>query len=345
MVCIDNLIRLYYCYHGTFDGITATNFGDQVVEQFNASRVKKLPDYLSRVLGYKSYSRLGHSTIHAKRKEFCKKSYMGDYMSSLLNEHKCNNVSELIDVLESKGILGIQKKPISRLEGYKGQGIPSKFISRDVCYALEVMEKFLDSSEIREGIKFVAIKTELIINPNVEEFFNNTGLEYFEFVNVKFADVKLPYLKDGVVYMKDTGYSEEETRKYLVKLYLLGMSTLPLYLRDKFVALLPKALSFGWLEDSLVDLLDISYVTDVTVKTLMEVFGFTLPDPEHLWREFGGFLFIGLESKVHFTNPTHDGYIDIDKDEFLELCSRGIHSLNINTLLQDRMLQNSNVFR
>ena len=147
MLCIDNLIRLYYCYHGSFDGITKSSFGPEVNTQFTNSKFNDLDNYLYSVLGYKHTQLLEASKVAELRKEFCKKSSKVDYMNSLIASYKVKNTSQLIDILDSKGILGIQKRTISTLGSVKDV-VPSKFLNGYVCDILYIIESYLDNSFI-----------------------------------------------------------------------------------------------------------------------------------------------------------------------------------------------------
>ena len=349
MLCIDNLIRLYFCYNGSFTDIDKSTFGEEVMEQFRDSNFTDLDNYLYSILGYKNSQLLEASKVAKLREEFCKKSYNNDYIQRLLKEYNVYTISELIDILDSKGILGIQKRQLTVLGPYKKLGIPSKFLNRYVCNALYIVENYLDNSFINGVIDCKTIKSRLVVSPDVKEVLSSNNLNGDDFFKVKFRDVDKLELKDGVLYMKDTGYSEELTRDYMLYFYLLGMPTIPLYLRDKFVSLLPKCITFGKLDELILDLLDFSYVADCTVLRLLEVFGFSLPNPEDMWRDYRGFFFIDTNGKICFNNKSSEVYLDLSADEFIDLVnSNEIYDLDIEEVLYKRdlnRLSQSNIFK
>lgn len=349
MLCIDNLIRLYYCHKGNFDDITKSTFGEEVLSQFRDSGFTNLENYLYSILGYRNSQLMEASKVAALRKEFCKKSYKVDYIQGLLEEYHVYTTSELIDILDSKGILGIQKRPLTVLGPYKKLGVPSKFLSRYVCNALYLVEGYLDNILVGDVIDCKIIKSKVVVNPNVQEVLSANNLTGEDFFKVKFRDIEKLELKDGILYMKDTGYSEDVTRDYMLYLYLLGMPTIPLYLRDKFVSLLPRCITFGKLDELILDLLDFSYVADCSVIRLLEVFGFSLPNPEDMWRDYRGFFFIDTNGKISFSNKTSEIYLDLSIDDFIDLVNSGrIYDLDIEHVLYTRgldKLSHSNIFR
>ena len=346
MLCIDNLIRLYYCYHGNFDGITKSSFGSEVLSQLDSSKYNDLTNYLYSVLGYKSNQLMEPSQIASLREEFCKKSYKADYMKSLQQTYKVKSTSELIDTLDSKGILGIQKRPVYTLGSKKGI-VPSKFLNRYICDVLYLIESYLDNCSSIRNIDFTKVKLKVAINPNVEEVLKEIGFTYDDFFKVKYIDSNKVEFKDGIVYMKDTGYSELECREFLVKLYLLGMPTIPLYLRDKFISILPRCILFGTLDEVMLDFLDFSYVADCSPRKLLRCFGFDLPDPEELWRTYNGFFFT-TQGKVYFSNRTSEEYLELSVEDFTNLVNEdAICDLDIKEVLYNRdldRLQESNLF-
>jgi len=346
MLCIDNLIRLYYCYHGSFDGITKCSFGPEVLAQLDASKYNDLDNYLYSVLGYKGSQLMDPYKVATLREEFCKKSYKADYIKSLLGVYKVKSTSELIDTLDSKGILGIQKRPVYTLGSQKGV-VPSKFLNRYICDVLYLIESYLDNCSGGNSVDFSKIKLRVAIEPNVDEVLKELGFTYSDFFEVKYVDSNKIEFKDGIVYMNDTGYTEEQCREYLVKLYLLGMPTIPLYLRDKFISILPRCVLFGTLDEVMLDFLDFSYVADCSPRKLLRTFGFDLPDPEFLWREYNGFLFT-TQGKVYFSNKTSEEYLELSVEDFTSLVNEGsISNLNINDVLYMRdldRLSESNVF-
>lgn len=346
MLCIDNLIRLYYCYHGSFDSITKSSFGSEVLKQFDESSFSDIENYLYSVLGYKSNELIDPKSIADFREEFCKKSYMTDYMKSLISKYKVRNNSELVDKLDSKGLLGIQKRPVYTLGNAKGV-VPSKFLNRYVCDVLYLVESYLDNYLLGGSFDCCRLKLAVAINPDVDAVLKEYGLSYGDFFRIEFVEGKKIEIKDDVIYMNDIGYDKDEIVRYLVRLYLYGMPTIPLYLRDKFISMLPRCKMFGTIDEVLLDLIDLSYVADCSPRNLVRTFGLDFPNPEDMWRTYNGFFFFS-GNDVYFTNKTSNSFIKFTIEEFLTLVNRGeICNLNVEELFYLRdldSLKGSNIF-
>lgn len=324
MTYVENLIRLYYFYHGSFDNIRTCNFSDSINKAFANSNYDVLNNYLYNVLGYKNTSVFPASTVHSVRKDFCINSYKKSYISELCKTYKCSGISELVDLLEMRGMLGIQRKHLSNLGSYSKCGIPSKFLNIQVKESLEIISKYLDRKYLRKNLKFIDLKKNLLLERDIKSKLKEYEISYSDFFNIHYVEgLKYPYFIDNTLFIKRfDNYSEEELREILVHLYCLGMPTLPLYLRDEFISLLPRVLTFNSSDESLLRILDISYVAETSVRGLLEIFGFSLPDPEVMWKKYNGYLTY-YDGKVLYTNPSSLSFIEYSMKEFLDLYNSG----------------------
>lgn len=342
-IYLENLIKLYLCREGNFNNILKTNFGNKVQEAFEESSFNELEDFLYAVVGYNPSGKFTPSEIVKIRKEFSRKSSIKKYVMGLCERFNCHNRSALIDFLGANGMLGLQKRPISTLGNYRDLGVPSSFLNKDNCILSMLVTNYLDNANF-DGIKIYTVKLKF----STKAFGKNCKLSFDRYLKVKFDEnLNGPFIKDGVLYCRPTGYSEEKTAEYLVKLCLAGMPIIPLYLRDNFMQLLPSLVSFGTLGDSILDALDISYLTGYTVNQLLNTFGYKLPDPEEMYSTTSGFFFIG--KNIMFTKEGIDGYVDFTQEGFVNLINSGdiveFDAENIITYSSLSKIENSNIFK
>lgn len=344
MLYLDYLIKLFYCKHGDFEGIEKCNFYSDIVGCFEKSEFTKLEDYLYSVVGYSYNDKYTVSEIVSERKSFCHNSHKPSYIESLVNKYKVKTRNGLSELLSELGILGIQKRPINTIGDCKNLKVPRSFLNKDNCTLLVLLSNYLDCSGFYRFNVF-QLKAMCISNPNVKEVLDSVGLSFADFISVKFNDeIDVPYIKDNVLYCKSTGETEEVTRDYLVSLYLYGMPVIPLYVRSSFVSALPKLIYPILMDSSLLDVLDISYLTGFTVEQLMNVFGYTLPDPEEIFSMCGGFFCL-VEDKVYYTKGDFPHLVTIDKKEFLTLLNNeSLLSLNLKEYYNIKKLSSLNIF-
>jgi len=350
MTYVENLIKLYYLYHGSFDNIRTCNFADNINEAFSKSGNDSLYNYLYGVLGYKNSQLYPSSKVMEVRKDFCVNSYKKSYLDKLLKDYSCASLSELVDLLEMRGMLGIQRKHLSVLGKYNNQGIPSKFLNIQIKELLSLIELYLDDKMFKGKFSFTDLKRDLLSKDNVKDVLRSYNINYSDFFTLVYDNsVKSPYIKDDKIYLKKIGnYSEDKLREILVICYCLGLPKMPLYLRDKFIELMPTVLSFYSSDDSLLRIIDISYVCETSVRELLEVFGFTLPDPEVMWKKFNGYM-IHHAGRVLYTNPSSNSYIEFDLKTFLDYFNSGkLQTLDIGMeliLQENETMKSSNSFR
>lgn len=339
MIYLENLVKLFYCNNGTFHGIEKCNFFHEVQKAFEESEFETMSDFLYSILGYSINDRMSVQEVVKERKDFCRRSNSGTYMKSLVAKYDARNQNDLTEILSSLGALGIQKKAISTLGNYKALNVPRKFLNKDNCALLMLVSDYLDNSGFT-GLNVFNLKLQCTINPNVDDVLKKFGLTYDRILKVKYDEEYKDetIIKDGVVHCYNEDFTEEETRQFLVKLYLMGMPIIPLYLRDLFISNLPKLVAFGSIGDSLLDVLDISYLTGYTVNQLIGVYGFRLPNPEEMYSLCGGFFYV--TNVVYYTKKGIDGYVTFDKKDFLHLINTGgILDLNADELVTYREME------
>ncbi len=335
MLMRDNLIRLYFLYNGSFDGINSCSFmtGPEVDL-----------DYLYEVLGFNAG--LGeHSPkdVYDLRKEFVVNSYNPNYRKNLMTKYKANSNSELVDILLSKNILGLERRHISVLGEFKNCGIPSKFINQKISHALDLLEAKLNYSTYN-GNKLVDYRRDLLLTPpaEVNNVISSYRIDLDYLFKVRFYDDNVSRMDDNVLYMsKVDGYSEEEVREILFRCYLLGLPKVPLYLRKIFVESLPGTISLNDLY-AIHNLIDISNMSKCSVKDLLNSFRFNFIEPEDMYRRFGGF-FSFSENMIYFSNPSSESFYKFSIKDFVDAYNHGkLFNFNIDrNLVLDEMQDDS----
>lgn len=326
MLMKDNLIRLYFLNHGSFKGINNASF---------MSNYSKDEDDLYEILGYSSsLGELNPSEVYDLRKKFVLNSYNPSYKKGLMSQYKVSNTSELVDVLMSKGILGLERKHISTLGEFRNCGIPSKFINQKISHALVLLEAKLNNS-FYNGNPLIAYRKDLLLAPSneIQDRIKSYNFELDILFKVKYYDKNTACIKDNVLYISPVeGYTEEELRGILFTCYLLGLPRLPLYLRKTFLLSVPGTISLFEM-DSVHNLIDISNMCKCTVKELLNCFGFNLPDPEEMYRKYSGY-FSWFNNKIYFSNETSDLFYTFEIDEFAKMVSsKEIQRFDVNLAL------------
>lgn len=348
MTYVENLIRLYYLYHGDFHNIRNCNFFDLVNKSFSESNYDSLINYLYSVVGYKNTNIYPSTEVQRVRRDFCVNSYKKAYLSKMVKDYKCGSISELVDLLEMRGMLGIERKHLSDLGDYTDTGIPKRFLNLQIKEVLEVIETYLDKKSINNNLTFLDLKMDLLVKDSVKESLKEYKLTPSHFFSLKYdPNTKYPYVKDDTVYMKPNDkYSEDEIRETLVICYCMGLPKLPVYLRKEFISLLPRVMTFNSYSDSLLRMIDISYVCEVSVRQLLEVFGLSLPDPEVMWKKFNGYL--TYYDKVLYSNSSSNSFIEFEVNDFLNCFNKGeLENLDINMELvyqENKKMKKSNSF-
>lgn len=326
MLTKDNLIRLYYLNHGSFDDINKANFmiGSNLTS-----------NDLYEILGYTSTSdQITPSEVYKGREEFVLNSYNPSYKSYLMAKYRAKDNSELIDILMSKGFLGLERRHISTLGEFRNCGVPSKFINQKISYALSMLESKLNQTYL-DGKSILSYRLKLLYrNPQdvlrtIEEF--NLNLD--RVFKVKYHDQNNSYIEDGILYISEVkGYSEVECRDIMFKCYLLGLPNVPLYLRSIYIDSLPGCLSLFDL-NSIHNMIDIANICGCSVKRLLNCFGFDLPDPEEMYSKTGGYYSVHMND-VYYSNPSSDLFLKLTMDEFLHYYNSGtLGTLDINVMI------------
>ena len=349
MLYLDYLVKMYYCKYGTFEGITETSFGNDLVSAFNNSPVKDLNDYLFSLVGYSTTNSYKLSDIVAERKEFCYSSNKRNYINALKEKYNVSVRSELSEVLFDIGALGIQKRPINQITPDLNLTVPRKFLNKESCELLLLVSSYLDNSGFT-NLDCVRLKSICVVNSNPCELLEKVRPDFYKMLSVKFVEgLKEPSIRDGVLYTAPLAMeiSEEDCRDYLIILYALGMPKLPLYARNNFLVALPKLVNFCDVDNSLLEALDVSYLTGYTVDSLMNIFGYSIPDPAEMFNVSGGF-FCYKEGYVYYTNSKINRLCKIPQERFLELLNSGqLLSMDVQSLclIEDMSrLEQSNVF-
>lgn len=339
MLMLDNLIRLYYLNKGSFEGIENTNF---------MSGRKLDETELYEILGYQgTVSDLSAKEVYEGRKDFVLNSYNPSYKKAMMKRFNAVNNSDLVDILVSKGFLGLERKHISTLGDYKNCGVPSKFINQKISYALALLESRLNTLSYR-GKRLLDYKKELLLQPiqGVREFISRINIDLDLLFKVKYYDQNSAIISDGVLYISDVeGYTEKEVQRILFNCYLLGLPKLPLYLRSTFMDCFQEAVSLFDL-DAVHTLIDIANISKCSVKELLNSFGFNLPDAENMFSQCYGY-YTFFRNKIWYTNPRSEMFYDFTLNEFVEaLANNSIQSFDIERSLaiRDSGMASSNVF-
>ena len=329
MLTKENLIRLYYLNHGTFEGIERANFMIGLNLTLND---------LYEILGYVSSSdQITPSEVYKGREEFVLNSYNSNYKNSLMYKFKAKDNSELIDILMYKGFLGLERKHISTLGEFRNCGVPSKFVNQKVSYALSILESKLNQTYI-DGKSILSYRLKLLYrNPqDVLKTIDEFNLDLDRVFKVKYHDKNTSYIEDGVLYISEVnGYSETQCRDIMFRCYLLGLPNVPLYLRSVYIDSIPGCLSLFDLA-SIHNMIDISNMCGCTVKQLLNSFGFNVPDPEEMYSKTGGYYSIYMDS-VYYSNPNSELFLRMPIDEFIEYYNSGtLSTLDINLMITMR---------
>lgn len=332
MLMLDNLIRLYYLNHGSFDGIEKSNFLRNHHYEENE---------LYEVLGYQSpNSELTAKEVYEGRKDFVINSYNPSYKKSLMRKLNAKNNSELVDILMSKGFLGVERKHISTLGEFKNCGVPSKFINQKISYALTLLEFKLNSMTYN-GNSLLSYRSEILLCSPSEVLgtINRFNINLDDLFLVRFHEQNSAFISDNVLYISPIeGFSEEEVRSILFNCYLLGLPKVPLYLKKIFLESVPGGISLFNL-DSVHNLIDISNICKCSVKELLNSFGFNLPDPEEMFSTCFGYYSYS-SGKVWYSNARSNSFYDFTLEEFVEMISNNsIQSFDIDLSLALRDVQ------
>lgn len=326
MLMKDNLIRLYFLNKGSFDGIEKASF---------MSNYSKDENSLFEILGFNiGLGEYTPSQVYALRKEFVLNSYNPSYKKSLMAKYKANTNSELVDILMSKNILGLERKHISTLGEFRSCGIPSKFINQKICHALDLLEARLNCMTYNGNLLVDYRKDLLLASPSeVPSRIDSYRIDLDALFKVRYYENNSSILRDGVLYIsKVDGYDEDEVREILFRCYLLGLPKVPLYLRKTFLASIPGVLSLFDL-DSVHNLIDIANINKCTVKELLNCFGFNVLDPEDMYRRFNGFFSL-YNNEIYFSNETSELFYKFSVNKFAEMVSsHEIDRFNINYAL------------
>lgn len=335
---------MYYCKHGSFDNIDKCNFYNDILSYFDKSNYSDMLDFLYSVVGYSTTGSYKLSDVVEERKTFCYSSNKPTYIEALRNKYGLSNRSELSEFLSDIGALGIQKRTINTIGNCTKLNVARSFLNKDNCTLLILVSDYLDYSGFCKFNTY-QLKVLCTTNPNVQELLEQTDISFDSFLTVKFIDdMEQPCIKDGVLYCKPTGETEEKTRDYLVTLYLYGMPKLPLYLRSTFIAAIPKLVYFSLIDDVLLDILDITYLTGYTVDQLLNIFGYSLPDPEEMFNISGGFFSV-IKDTVFYTKGNSKLLLEIPKQEFLDLLnSDKLLSLDFNQYYNMSKIKDMNIF-
>lgn len=323
MLMRDNLIRLYFLNKGTFEGIANTNFMVNNTMDEND---------LYEILGYSSsLGELTPSQVYEQRKDFVLNSYNPNYKKSLMYKFNVSNNSELIDVLMSKGILGLERRHVSTLGEFKNCGVPSKFINQKISHALCLLESKLNNSKYN-GYSLIEFRKNLLLTSPSDALstIKSYNINLDRLFKVRFYSENTASIKDNVLYIsKIEGYTEDEVREILFNCYLLGLPKLPLYLRKVFLSSLPGTISMFDL-DSIHNLIDISNICGCSVKSLLNSFGFNIPDAEEMLSKYSCYFSL-YNNRIFFSNESSDLFYECSIDEFINLVStNSIQSFDIN---------------
>lgn len=326
MLMKDNLIRLYFLNKGSFDGIEKTSF---------MSNYSKDENNLYEILGFNSgLGELTASQVYELRKEFVLNSYNPSYKKSLMSKYKANTNSELVDILMSKNILGLERKHISTLGEFRNCGIPSKFINQKISHALDLLEVKLNFSTYN-GNRLVDYRKDLLLaSPSeVPSIIDSYRIDLDALFKVKYYESNSSIIEDNVLYISPIdGYTEAEVREILFRCYLLGLPKVPLYLRKTFLASISGTLSLFDL-DSVHNLIDIANINKCTVKDLLNSFGFNILDPEDMFRRYNGYFSLS-NNEIYFSNETSELFYKFSLNKFTEMVSSGeLERFNINYAL------------
>lgn len=347
MLMKDNLIRLYFLNKGSFEGIEKTSF---------MSNYSKDENSLYEILGFTSgLGELTASQVYELRKEFVLNSYNPNYKKSLMSKYKASTNSELVDILMSKNILGLERKHISTLGEFRNCGIPSKFINQKISHALDLLESKLNYSTYN-GNRLVDYRKDLLFaSPSeVPSIIESYRIDLDALFQVRYYDNNSSIIEDNVLYISAIdGYTEDEVRDILFRCYLLGLPKVPLYLRKTFLASISGTLSLFDL-DSVHNLIDIANINKCSVKDLLNSFGFNLLDPEDMFRRYNGFFSL-CNNEIYFSNETSELFYKFSLNKFTEMVSsKELQTFNINyALALDEMqgdgesgsIENANFFK
>ena len=326
MLMRDNLIRLYFLNKGSFDGIENTNF----LANYHLDE-----NELYEILGYScSLAELSPVEVYEGRKDFVLNSYNPSYKKSLMRKYNASNNSELIDVLMSKGFLGLERKHVSTLGEFKNCGVPSKFINQKISHALSLLESKLNFMTYN-GNRLIDYRKDLLLTSPGEVLsrINSYRIDLDLLFKVRFYDQNSATISDNILYIsKIEGFTEEEVRSILFNCYLLGLPKLPLYMRKVFLDSLPGTISLFDL-DAVHNLIDIANICRCSVKELLNSFGFNIPDAEQMFSEcFGYYSF--FNNKIFYSNSRSDLFYEFTIDEFVDLlASNSIQNFDINVSL------------
>lgn len=329
MLTKENLIRLYYLNHGTFEGIERANF---------MANSNYTSNDLYEILGYVSSSdQITPSEVYKGREEFVLNSYNSSYKNSLMSKFKAKDNSELIDILMYKGFLGLERKHISTLGEFRSCGVPSKFVNQKVSYALSILESKLNHTYV-DGKSILSYRLKLLYrNPqDVLKTIDEFNLDLDRVFKVRYHDKNTSYIEDGVLYISEVqGYTESQCRDIMFRCYLLGLPNIPLYLRGVYIDSIPGCLSLFDL-NSIHNMIDISNMCGCTVKHLLNSFGFNIPDPEEMYSKTGGYYSVYMD-QVYYSNPSSELFLKLPINEFIEFYNAGtLSTLDLNLMITMR---------
>lgn len=326
MLMRDNLIRLYFLNKGSFEGIEKASF---------MSNYSKDENNLYEILGFTSgLGELTASEVYGLRREFVLNSYNPNYKKSLMTKYRASTNSELVDILMSKNILGLERKHVSTLGEFRNCGIPSKFINQKISHALDLLEAKLNFATYN-GNSLVEYRKDLLLSSpsEIPSIIDSYKIDLNALFKVKFYDQNSSKIEDNVLYISPIdGYTEDEVRDILFRCYLLGLPKVPLYLRKTFLTSIPGTLSLFDL-DSVHNLIDISNINKCTVKELLNCFGFNLLDSEDMFRRYNGFFSL-YNNEIYFSNESSELFYKFSLNKFAEMASsKELQSFNINYAL------------
>lgn len=305
---------------------------------------------LYEILGYSSkVSGMNPIEVYSGRKDFVINSYNANYKKNLMKRFGAMNNSEFIDILHSKGFLGVERKHISTLGEFKNCGVPSKFISQKISHALYLLEAKLNTMTYNGNRLLDYRKNLLLAQPNeVLSVIESYRIDLDQLFLVKFYEENSSVIRDNVLYISEiNGYTEKEVRDILFNCYLLGLPRVPLYMRKMFLDSLPGTLSVFGL-DSIHTMIDIANIARCSVKELLNSFGFNLPDAEKMFSECFGY-FSYYNNRIYYSNRTSEIFYEMSLDEFVSLMdSNSLSGLDINLTLalkDEGMIEGPNSFK